>query len=139
MLQGSEIPRIPHRIIQIHDIRLKVLGRHLAFKHDVELLKRAAFGLRDAQVRPDEADEGDAAEEEAQFASHVRLVRVDHVRDGDGHDHAHRCLHGGGKGDGPAAHSGRGDFAEDDICDRADGNVEEEIPEDLSVGGQLCR
>lgn len=126
--KGSKIPVIPHRIIQIHHIRFKVLGRHLALKHDVELLKRATFGLRDAQVRPDEAEEGDAAEEEAQFASHVRLVRVDHVGDGYGHDHANRCLHGGGECDGSAADSGGGDFAEDDICDWTDGDVEEEIP-----------
>lgn len=103
----SDIPRIPDRVIQIDHVRLELLGRYFPFKHDIQFLKSATFRLGDTEIRPNQADEGYPAKEETQLPSHIRFVRVNHVRDSHCHHNSHCCLDGGSKGDRSTAHSGR--------------------------------
>ena len=58
--------------------------------------------------------------EEAQFPSHISLVRIDHVGNSYSHDYAHECLNGGRNGDSLRADFCGGSFADNYKADGAD-------------------
>ena len=70
--------------------------------------------------------------EESEFASHVGLIGVDHVRNGDSHDDAHERLNGGGDGDGLGADLCGGGFTDNDEADGADGKIVDTVPDNLT-------
>ena len=112
----------------LHGIPTKLPRRHIPVKQQVQLLVRPAPRLGHAEIRPHQTQPGQPAKEEAQFPLQVSLLRVDEVRDRDGHDDAEGPLGGGGGGNGLGADARGRALGEQDEADGADGDVVEEVP-----------
>lgn len=74
------------------DLRAHIARRDPDLEHAIDLLERMALQLGHVQDRPPRQ----SAKDEPDFALEVRLVRIDHVRDGKVHDQSHDTLDRGG-------------------------------------------
>lgn len=117
----------------VHDLLAELPGGHVLAEHDVELLEGAALGLGDDEPRDDGEEDGKGAEDEADLAAQVGVLRVDEVRDGDGDGEGdeHR------DGDGDQVHlldeASARHLGHDDVRQRADRETEGDAP-DVEAG-----
>jgi hypothetical protein len=94
--------------------------------HLVDLLKRETLGLRNEEVRVDEAASAETTPDEEDGGLHVTVVRADHVRGNDGNDGVPEPVGGSGQSNTARTDGDREDLANENPGTRTPGRCEEE-------------
>ena len=106
------------------DLKLTEFTRlRLLLEQDVQLHVREAHGFGEPEPTPRQAHQCCAGEEEARLALPVPGGRVQHARRDDVGDDADDIVRDAREDDGFHAQTRRGDFGNEDVADRADGEV----------------
>ena len=73
------------RLGYLYLVVLELPRRYVPLKHDIQLFESTTSRFRDTKVCPDQTQASKSTKEESQLPSHIRFIRVDHVRNRDRH------------------------------------------------------
>lgn len=110
-------------------IVLELSCRNPPVEEHIEILICPAFRLRHSEIRPDEAQPAQPAEEITELALQVGFIGVDQIGDRYCHDNTYHGLHGRSYGDCLRSDTRGGTFTEDNEGDGTNREIVDAVPD----------